>query len=395
MTESTTSLRTAAEDWPSRARALSPSIVVAADRIERERQVPTDIMAALHGARLFHMLLPREIGGGEADPIAFMEVIEAVSAADASVGWCLGQGLGCTHAAGFLAPEIAREIFGPRDAVLAWGPPSGAKAVAVDGGFRVTGRWRFASGSPNATWLGGHSTLCNPDGTPKTDDKGRPVMRTMLFPKSKAVIHDVWNVMGLRGTGSNDYEVKDLFVPAKYTTWRDSPADRTHDGPIYNVPLLTLYGMGFAGVGLGIARASLAAFMTLATKKVTSGRTAPLAESAVVQSEVAQATWQIEAARSYLIDRLREYWDVARKTADVPLDVRARLRIAITSAMHRSREVVDFAFHAAGTNAIFESSPFERRFRDMHTVTAQGQAHSSNFEFAGQALFGNAPAHRL
>jgi alkylation response protein AidB-like acyl-CoA dehydrogenase len=382
-------------DWAARARALTATIAAASDRIEKERQVTADIMAALHEARLFHMLLPRELGGGEADPIAFMEVIEAVSAGDASVGWCLGQGLGCTHAAGFLKPEIAKEIFGPANGVLAWGPPSGAKAIKVEGGYRVSGRWRFASGSPHATWLGGHSIVCEADGTPVKDAKGRPVLRTMLFPKAKCTIHDVWNVLGLRGTGSNDYEVKDLFVPAAYTTWRDSVPDRSHDAPLYNVPLLTLYGMGFAGVGLGIAKACLAAFMELASKKVTSGRTAPLAENAVVQSEVAQATWRLEAARSYLIDRLEEYWEVVKTTADVPLDVRARLRIAITSAMHRAREVVDYTFTAAGTNAIFEGSPFERRFRDIHTVTAQGQAHAANFEFSGQALFGYAPAHRL
>jgi len=159
--------------------------------------------------------------------------------------------------------------------------------------------------------------------------------------------------------------------------------------------MLTLYGMGFAGVGLGIAKASLAAFMALAAKKVANSRTTPLADNAVVQSEVAQATWRLQAARAYLVDMLREYWSIATTTADIPLDLRARLRIAITSAMHRSREVVDYSFHAAGTNAIFDGSPFERRFRDIHTVTAQGQGHAENFEFAGQALFGNVPTQRL
>jgi len=219
-------------DWAARARALTPMIEAASDRIEKERQVTPDVMAALHDAQLFRMLLPREMGGGEADPVAFMEVIEAISAGDASVGWCLGQGLGCSHAAAFLAPAVATEIFGESNSVLAWGPPSGAKAISVEGGYRVSGRWRFASGSPHATWLGGHSLVCEADGTPRKDDKGRPILRTMLFPKAKAKIYDVWNVLGLRGTGSNDYEVKDLFIPSAYTTWRDSVPDRTHKGPL-------------------------------------------------------------------------------------------------------------------------------------------------------------------
>jgi indole-3-acetate monooxygenase len=387
-----------AVDYVARARALVPVIEAAADRIEGERRIVPDIVEALHQAGLFHMLLPHALGGGGADIIAFNEVIETIATADASTAWCLGQQAASTQAAGYLDPKIAREVFGPPHGAVAWGPPSGAKAVVADGGYVVNGRWRFASGSAHCPWLGGHSAVIERDGKPRLDAKGRPVMRTMLFRNDKATWTDIWHVLGLRGTGSNQYEVKDLFVPDAYTTWRDQASDRTNDGPLYDIPLLTLYGIGFSGVGLGLARASLDAFMTLAATKKPSpmhGSPVPLREHPAVQARVAEATLQLQSARAYLHDMLRRFWDAAVAKRAVTLEQRAQLRIAITGAIEQSCRVVDFAYRSAGADAIFHGSPFERRFRDMHTVTAQGQAHLSNFEGAGQALFGIETSQRL
>ena len=385
-------------DYVARARALAPTIEAAADRIEAERRIVPDVVAALHEAGIFHMLLPVSLGGGGADIVAFNRVIETVAAADASTAWCLGQQVASTQAAGYLDPQIAREVFGPPHGAVAWGPPSGAKAAVTEGGYIVNGRWRFASGSGHCPWIGGHSAVIERDGKPRLDDKGRPVLRTMLFRKEKATFHDIWHVIGLRGTGSNAYEVRDLFVPEAYTTWRDLPADRRDGGPLFNIPLLTLYGIGFSGVGLGLARASLDAFMTLATTK--SGREgrgtgAVLRDSPLIQSDTAKAMGRLKSGRAFLTDMLHEIWEASVTKGGASLEQRARLRLAITGALDQSRRVVDFAYHAAGTNAIFTGSPFERRFRDMHTVTAQGQAHMSNFESAGQALFGIEPSQRL
>jgi alkylation response protein AidB-like acyl-CoA dehydrogenase len=246
--------------------------------------------------------------------------------------------------------------------------------------------------------MGGHSAVHERDGQPRLDAAGRPVMRTMIFRPDKATIHDTWHVIGLRGTASNDYEVKDLFVPEAYTTWRDLPADRREGGPLYNIPLLTLYGIGFSGVALGLAAASLEAFMILAPNKKSGGgvgATGVLRDNAVIQSKTAQATGRLNAARAYLHQTLSDYWDASCSTGRFSLELRAMLRIAIVGAIDHAREVVDFAYHAAGTTAIFEGSAFERRFRDMHTLLAQGQAHLSNFESAGQALFGVEPSQRL
>jgi alkylation response protein AidB-like acyl-CoA dehydrogenase len=385
-------------DYVARARALVPLIEAASDRIEAERRIVPDAVAALHEAGLFHMLLPPAMGGGGADIVAFNEVIETVAAADASTAWCLGQQVASTQAAGYLDPKIAREVFAPPHGAVAWGPPSGATAKITDGGYVVTGRWRFASGSGHCPWIGGHAAVIEPNGQPRRDDMGRPVMRTMLFRKEQVTFHDIWHVIGLRGTGSNAYEVRDQFVPEAYTTWRDQPSDRRDDGPLYNIPLLTLYGIGFCGVGLGLARACLDAFMSLAATKAARGSMGPaqlLRDSALIQSDAARATAQLASARAFLRDMLHEIWEASVSAGHFTLEQRARLRLAITSALEQSRHVVDFAYHAAGSNAIFAGSPFERRFRDMHTVTAQGQAHMSNFESAGQALFGLEPTQRL
>jgi indole-3-acetate monooxygenase len=383
-------------DWVARARALVPAIAAASDRIEAERRIVPEIVAALREAGLFHMLLPVSLGGGGSDIVTFNQVIETIAAADGSTAWCMSQQIASTQAVGYLDPKIAQEVFGPPDGAVAWGPPSGAKAVVTDGGYIVNGRWRFASGSAHCPWLGGHSTVCERDGTPRLDRHGRPVLRTMLFRKEKAVIHDIWHVIGLRGTASNGYEVRDLFVPEAYTTWRDLPADRRNDGPLYNVPLLTLYGIGFSGVGLGLAQASLDAFMTLATTKSSRGETAALLrDNPLVQARTAEATGALKSARAYLREMLKEIWQAAVTTGGFTLEQRAQLRLAITGALEQSRHVVDFAYHAAGSTAIFSGSAFERRFRDMHTVTAQGQAHMSNFESAGMALFGIEPSQRL
>lgn len=386
-------------DWVARARGLAPIIAAAADRTERDRRIPDDVIAAIEDAGIPRMLLPAALGGGAADIMTFNRVTEALAAADASTAWCMAQSLASSHSAGYLDPEVARDVFGTPRTIVAWGPPGGpTRAQVVDGGYRVSGKWRFASGSANATWMGGHSQVYERDGTPRLDAAGRPVMRTMLFRPSQATIHDTWHVMGLCGTASNDYEVADLFVPEMYTTWRDQPSDRREPGPLYNIPLLTLYGIGFSGVALGIADACLHAFMTLAqTKKPGAGLGSQqvLRDNAVIQSKVAQATGRLSGARALLHDSLRDIWETSSNSTAFSLEQRAMLRVAITGAMDSAREVVDFAYHAAGTNGIFQGGAFERRFRDLHTALAQGQAHLSNFESAGQALLGIEPAQRL
>ncbi len=388
---------TADTDWLDRATILAPQIEAAAAQTEQDFQVTPEVMAALHKAEMFRMLLPRSLGGGEATPLEAMKVMEVVAAADASTAWCLGQGVGCSFAGAYLDQKIAREIFGPANAVVAWGPESmSSKAIAVDGGYRATGKWRFASGSRYATWVGGHSVVYEPDGeTVHKDANGGHKIRTMMFPIEQAEISNVWQVIGLRGTGSDDYAVNNLFVAEEYTTWRNDDGDRREQGPLYHIPLLTMYGIAFAGIALGLGRAIFDSFIELAANKVAGRGSDVLRENAVIQSEVAQGVARLGAARAFLVEAIEEYWDCQCRREEVPMELRARLRIAITWAMNQGREVADFAYQASGTNGIFENGPFERRFRDMHTVSQQGQGHKINFEFAGRVFLGLPPGPRV
>ena len=379
-----------------RARQLQPLIEGAADRIEKEREIPAGVLAALHDSRLFRMLIPRSCDGEELEPAAFFEVMEAIATADASVAWCIGQGSGVSMAAAYLKPEVAHEIFGAPDAVVASGPPDrNSKAIVVDGGYRVIGTWTFASGSRHAQWLGGHSTVCERDGSPRLDADGKPLeQRTMLFPKSAATMADVWQVMGLKGTGSDNYSVKDLFVPADYTFTRELAADRRESGPLYRFSIFNMFGVAFSAVALGIARKVLDDFIKLAKEKVPFTSTALLRDNGQIQSQVGLSEARLQASRTYVLETFRTLYAQVAAGGSLTHEQRINNRIVTTYAIQQAREVVNFAYHAAGATAIFESNPFERRFRDLHTVTQQGQGHYSNFEALGQTLLGTPPSRR-
>jgi alkylation response protein AidB-like acyl-CoA dehydrogenase len=350
------------------------------------------VLRALFDASLFRLLLPRFLDGGEVDPLTFVHVIEEIARHDASAAWCLCQAAGCSMTAAYLGPEAARDIFGDRRSVLAWGPSHDATAVAVDGGYRITGTWSFASGCRHATWLGGYCAIQEPGGAPRRRPDGGADGRTMLFPAEKATLVDVWQVTGLRGTGSDTFTVTDLFVPREYTVSRDDPAERRHPGPLYCFPSGSLYAAGFSGVAMGIARSSLDAFIELARDKQPRASKHQVRDSAVVQFQVAQAEAQLGSARVFLHSALERIWaDVSRSGSPLSLEQRVQIRLASTYGIHQAKQVVDTVHHAAGSSAIFTSSAFERRFRDIHTVTQQLQGRQAHLETVGRFLLGLPP----
>jgi alkylation response protein AidB-like acyl-CoA dehydrogenase len=382
--------RIAAIDWIARARAAAPLIAAVADRIERERALPEEVLAALHDRALFRVWLPRSCGGAELEPAIFVQVIEEIAKADASTAWCLGQASGGTIAAAYLKPEAAQDIFGDPRAVVASGPNFGT-AIAVEGGYRVSGTWPFASGSKHATWMAAHCLVQEADGTPRRYGDGTPFERTLFFPRARAAFTDIWDVMGLKGTGSDQYAVKDLFVPADYSFTREWEPDRREPGPLYRIAIYQMFGISFAGVALGIGRAALDTFVAFAREK--SPRYSPqiLRDNASIQLMTGLAETKLQSARTFLIATLRDLWDTVTRGESPTLAQRASLRMAITNASLQARKVVDAVYHAAGSSAIFAKAPFERRFRDMHAVTQQVQAHASNFELIGQHLLGLNP----
>jgi alkylation response protein AidB-like acyl-CoA dehydrogenase len=366
---------TPATEYVDRARELGPELEAAAEEIERRRELPEPIVEALIECGLFRLLLPRALGGAELPPAAYVQVIEEVAKHDASTAWCLGQANGCTMTAALLDPEVAQEIFGDRRGIVAWGPPGPAEARAVAGGYRLTGTWSFASCSHHATWLGAHVAMPQ-------------AMRTLLFRKASARFTDIWHVIGLRGTGSDSYTVTDLFVPESHSVLREAVPKPRQPGPLYAFSSSNMYSSGFAGVAFGIARSTLDAFIELARDKIPRGAKRTLRDDNVVQSQVAQSEARLRAARAFLLGSLEQIWRDIAQSRRLTLDHNTTIRLASTWAIHQAKDVVDTAYHAAGATAIFESNPFERRLRDVHTVIQQYQGRQAHFATVGQVLLG-------
>jgi alkylation response protein AidB-like acyl-CoA dehydrogenase len=373
----------------SRAEALRSAVEAASDEIEDKRRLPPALLDKLHEARLFRLLLPRSSNGIETDPITFFHVIETIARADASTAWCLSQAGGCSMSAAYLDLPVANEIFGndPR-AVLAWGPGPRVKAIECEGGYKVTGVWAFASGGRHATWLGAHCPIYQADGSPRLGPNGRQIERTMLVRSEDVEWTDIWNVVGLRGTASDQFALKDHFVRADHSITREFEKECRESGPLYRMSAMTCYEVGFAGVALGIARGALDSFVDVARHKIPRGKASPIRDNAVVQTNLAQVEVGIRSARAFLMQSMAEIWKQISAGDKLTVDHRITIRMASTNAIHKAREAVDFAYNAAGATAIFESHPLERRFRDIHTVTQQLQGRLSHFETVGAWMMG-------
>ncbi len=367
-------------DYIEAAHALGPLIEANADRIENDRALPKELVNALIDAGIFRLLLPRSLGGIELDLPTHVRVVEELARADASVAWCVGQANGLLNYIAYAEPSAARTAFEGGRTILANGPGENnrpGRAVPVDGGFVITGRWMFASGFPHATWL---LAVCN------VGDESR----LMLLPKSDVSVHDVWHVSGLRGTGSQSFSVEECFVPAEYAIHVEAEY-RKESGPLYLFSNNGIFGPSFGSVALGIAHSSLAAIVDFAGGKIPRGMERSIRENATVQLSVAQAHARLHAARTYLHSTLESVWEAACGTRELTVEQRVAVRLASTHATHEAAAVVDTAYMLAGSNAIFENRPFERRFRDVHAVTQQLQGRRAHYETVGAFLLGLDP----
>lgn len=368
-------------DVPARVDRMAPALMAAAERIEQARRLPPDILALLYDANMFRLLAPRSIGGEELDPITYFRTMVALGAIEGSTAWCIGQGNGCAMAAAYVDPAVARDIWGRPDGVVAWGPGKG-EATVVDGGYRVSGGWQFCSGSRHAGFLGGLIYM--------SDAVRGKAARTMLIPVSQTTQKDVWDTIGLRGTGTDAFDVKDVFVPKVYSVVRDDPVDRRESGPLYKFASGALYGIGFCAIGLGMATALLEDFKVLAGVKTPRRGSNVIRESQIVQNDVAVAHARLCAAKAFVLSELADIWPEAQQ-GELSMDSRMRLRLATTYAIFEAKAAGDAAYDGAGATAVFKSNAFERRFRDLRTLTQQGQGRKSNFAAVGGYLLGLEP----
>jgi alkylation response protein AidB-like acyl-CoA dehydrogenase len=360
-------------------RALTEEIAARADEIERARRLPPDLVDALVAAGCFRGLVPREQGGSHVGLPRHIEMLEELAAADGSVGWTVMIGSQAPVVFGLLP----RATF---DAVYAGGPdvivagafnPTGV-ATPVAGGFRVRGRWAFASGCQHAHRFIAHCFV---------DDGRTPPLRMALLRPEDVVIEDTWHVAGLRGTGSHDFVVDDVVVPDDHTFSLVEP-QHCGDGPLWRIPELMTSTMMIAAVALGIARGALADIAALAAGKVPAFSGATLAASPLFQHGFGEAEARLRAAAAALSAEAGAAW--ARATAAIPLTVedRARARATATWVTWTAAAIVDWAYGAGGGTSLYDASPLQRRLRDVHAVTQHFALKPDTYTLAGAVLTG-------
>ncbi len=378
-------------DYLERVAGLAPLILENAAAADRDRRLPAPLVEALHGNGFYRMLLPGEFGGAQLSPPVFAQVIEALARHDASTAWCICQANGCAMIPAYLDAPIARQIWDGPGAVLAWGPATKILTVPEGDGFRVTADFSFASGSRQASWLGGHTPITGADGKWLEDADGRPVIRTLLFPVQAAEMRDVWDVIGLRGTGSDSYSIADLLVPGSQAPRFGHAADRRSNAPLYQFPAMSLFAAGFAGTAMGIARSMLEDFKALSLAKRPRMAQKTLNENGMVQAEFGAVEAGLAAARAYLFGELIDIWGRVKTDGVLSIDDRMRIRLAATHAIHQAKGAAETVYDLAGATAIFAGGPYERRYRDIRTVTQQLQGRKDHIRTVGAYLLGEDP----
>jgi indole-3-acetate monooxygenase len=370
-----------------RAKALAPLITQEADEIERTRRLTPKVVSALIENGLYKSLLPKNIGGFESPPLVFMEMLEEIAKSDASTAWCVGQCSVVGMTAAYLDADVAHQVFGKPDDIMAWGAIAHA-VQAVPGGYTISARWDFASGSRQANWLGAHVQVLDADGTLRKKPNGTPEIRTIVFPMSSATMYDMWDVIGLCGTGTDSYSVEKLFIPDNFSALRDDFSALREKGPLYGITTYSMFGLGFGAVSLGVARATLDAAIDLARQKHSVG-IAAMKDNSAVQGLIGRTEAKLRAARAYHFSTANEAWQEILDTGRLSEKGRAAIRLSATWTIHQAAEIVDTAYHMAGATAVFKSNPFERRFRDMHAIKQQIQARDNHYEDVGRSILTN------
>jgi alkylation response protein AidB-like acyl-CoA dehydrogenase len=371
-----------------RARALSPLVRKCADEAEATREIPRALFEQLADADLFHLLLPRTIGGTELDLPTYIQVIEEIGYADASIAWCINQGaVFATHSCAMI-PRAGRDIWmdPPRSVVANTAVPI-ARAIPVEGGYRVTGEnMPFSTGCRHASWSAPRGMIYD-DGVPRTLPNGLRDIRYFLTPISNVTIHDTWDTRGLRATGTHHFSLKDVFVPEERTV-APSAGPLPGHGPLYRFPRMLQFASGDGAVALGVARACLEAFDALAGAKVADRDRGALREQPLVQTTVGHAIADYHAARALLTHTIERLWRDVSAAGAISLEQRAELRIATTHTIRLCARVVDALYNMAGASAIFASHPIQRHFQDIHVITQHLQGRLAHYDLVGQHRLG-------
>jgi alkylation response protein AidB-like acyl-CoA dehydrogenase len=373
----------AAADVIARVRRLVSLVAEHRQAIDRERRLPDSVFEACADAGLFRLWLPEALGGLELTPLEFMGVVEAAAELDGSVGWIVGNGGGMSRVAGYLPQSVVRDWFSNPHAFVAGATGAVGTALPVKGSYQVTGRWPFGSGARHATHFMG---LCSVDHA--TGDKSSRIC--CYFAREHVTIVDNWHVSGLRGTGSCDFEVRDLIVPPEHTH-RLPDHQATQPGLVYRMPAMSVFAWTVSVVPLGIARAAVDAFAALAVATVRGGTSAPLRDREIIQSEFGRADAQLRAGRAFMSDAMSELMVATDVGGEQLVRARATLRAACSHAAESAVQIVERLSAAAGAVAIFETSPLERCVRDVQAAVKHVAMSPGNYVVSGRLGLGLAP----
>ena len=358
--------------------ALLPAITSRIDDIEDGRRLPPDIVAALKAAGCFRSLVPRSHGGDELDLAANIRVLEQLARTDGSVGWTVMIGASAPVVLGLLPVQTFDDLYSAGPDVVLGGTfnPTGT-AVPTEGGYMASGRWTFASGCQHADWFLAHCIV---------DDGRMPPMRMMVVPAADVDVIDTWRVSGLRGTGSHDFTMTDVYVPDAHTFQLGDHS--AVDAPVMRVPELSLSTLQFAAVAIGIAQGALDDITAIATAKVPAFAMEPLATNALFRNRFGAADAELHAARALVYEEAAVAWRTAADRADFTLEQRARIRASATWAVHAAASVVDVAYTDGGSSSIREGNPLQRRLRDVHALTQHFAIKPDTFTMAGAVIVG-------
>jgi alkylation response protein AidB-like acyl-CoA dehydrogenase len=354
---------------------IRPVLTGEAGRFDDDRRLSDRAFEALGEAGFFRLLLPAPLGGCGLSALDFLRVVEHAAAFDGAVGWLVGNGGGLARAGGYLPPEAARAVFGEPLAFVASSTGAVGRAVPVGGGYRVSGRWPFASGAPRATSF---AALCEVD-----DGSGRMVLA--FLPRAAVSLTDGWHVSGLRGTGSWDFAAEAAFVPDGFVC--DLDPVPTQPGIVYRLPGRSAFVWTVATVPLGIARGALDALAAVAAGHRRLGAPQPLAEREIVQAEVGRCVAGCRAAGAYLRAAMAELCAAVEGGGDL-VAARVDFRLACSHAAGVAVDVVLRVNDLVGARALAEAQPFERRERDVRAAAKHVAMSAEQFVIGGRHALG-------
>ena len=333
---------------------------------------------------LYRLWRPRAFGGLEVDPMTAFRVFEEVSRIDSAAGWNLQLSSAIDAMGAWFPDEGAKEIYGQPDASFGGSFFPSRRAIAADGGYHVTGQTPFVSGAHQAHWFLGLAQVYDGD-TPRLGADGAPVTLLTMCPASDALIVDNWRTLGMRGTGSHDVVMSNVFVPSRHTALL-APYEKpgsAYDGPLYKFTVWTAISV-LAPPPLGIARAAIDDLLELAARKTPSYLATPLRDRITVQAAIGEAEATLGAGRAYLYEALREVWDKALEGALIDMPGKMKLQLAATYAIAAAVRTVDLVHKAVGTTGVRDEHRFQRYFRDVHTIEHHAYISAARYESGGQ-----------